>query len=150
MINKGYALAVLVFLVMGIGMVYAYDLGINSVTRIHIEKPESVSLDVRWTDRDLDPNQNITGVIKINGDKFNGDTLTIPCIITNNGSSDLSLSWNIPNTPTGLTVSLMVGDVPWSGGYVFSRNTQYQVSLVLVDDGTLPVGSHVFDLVIQG
>jgi hypothetical protein len=126
------------------------------VNRITINKPFSVTtisnpeslFGVRWLDRNIDYDQNITGVTRVNADEFQGDTVTIVGTINNGGSQDLTITWSTLNVPKGLSVELYVNDVKWVDSLSIGRSSSMSLTVLCVDDGTLVEGSSTFDLII--
>ena len=165
--SKGFIIIVTLAIIMSSGLTYAI-IQVNNVTRITINKAASITtisnpeslFGVRWSDRDLDQEQNVPGVTRINGDVFNGDTVTISGLMVNAGSSDLTVTWSVTNLPKGLSIVIFTaapynpnsgtasGGSSWTGSLTLPRSTSYNITVKCIDDGSMVEGSSIFDLVI--
>ncbi len=146
-VSKGIIALFIITVIMASGITYAVT-QVTTTARITINKPVGVSFGVRWEDRDIDQEQNVTGVTRLNADTFKGYRVNISGDMINDGSQDLTLTWSTSNVPSGLVVRLYVDGVEWVDSMVIPRSTSAFLTVDCVDDGTLAVGSSVFDLTI--
>ena len=157
--TKEIALMLVISLAMASGMTYAIE-SLRLVNRITINKPApslSVSVtgsplfSIEWAPgSSLDPNQNVTGVTKLNAEAFQGNRVNVIGYMVNAGSTDVSVTWSAVNVPKGLTLGVSHEGAPWSTATSLKvpRGTRIDLTIVCLDDGTLAVGPSTFDIVV--
>jgi hypothetical protein len=145
-VSKGMLALLVIGVCLGSGLTALAVSQWSSVSRIYITKPNSVGVEMYW--ESIVSDQNVSGVCQVIGGDLDESVVVVPLRLTNLGSSDVLLTWSVGTLPEGMSVSLEVNGVAWSGVRTIGRGAYSDVSIIVEDDGTLAVGKHSFDLVI--